>query len=104
MIRTRSGTTILALVASLGILMASSQAQTAAAKQPVTKAPTTTQQNVPAEYQAGIAQLRVRQGLPGESRRQVGRVSCKGGRVDRPGLQSVWRKSGVNPSRNAIRQ
>jgi len=62
MIRTTSGTTILALVASLGILMASSQAQTATAKQPVTKAPTTTQQNVPAEYQAGIAQLRVAKG------------------------------------------
>jgi len=54
--------TIIAFVASLGICMALSQAQTATAKQPVNKAPTTTQQNVPAEYQAGIAQLRTAKG------------------------------------------
>jgi hypothetical protein len=52
----------LALVASAGILMALSQAQTATAKQPVTKATTIPQANVPAEYQAGIAQLRIAKG------------------------------------------
>jgi len=55
MIRRRLGTATLALVASVGIFIALSQAQTPNPKQPATKAPTTAQQNVPAEYQAGIA-------------------------------------------------
>jgi hypothetical protein len=62
MIRRRLGTTILALVASVGIFMALSQAQTPSAKQPATKATTIAQQNVPAEYQAGISQLRTAKG------------------------------------------
>ena len=62
MTRTRLGTSVLALAASLSVFMALSHAQTATAKQPATKGTTTAQQNVPAEYQAGIAQLRTAKG------------------------------------------
>jgi hypothetical protein len=57
MIRPRLGGTILALVATAGISILS-QAQTPNPRQPAIKA----QQNVPAEYQAGIAQLRIAKG------------------------------------------
>jgi hypothetical protein len=50
MMRKRLGTATLKLVASVAISMAFSQAQI------------TAQQNVPAEYQAGIAQLRIAKG------------------------------------------
>jgi hypothetical protein len=93
MIRTRSGTTILALVASLGILMASSQAQTATAKQPVTKAPTTTQQNVPAEYQAGIAQLRVAKGYLEKAGDKWGGYRVKGV----ASIDQAFKAFGVSP-------
>jgi len=56
------GTVILVLATSLGVLSAFSQAQTSKPKQPATKAANTTQPNVPAEYQAGIAKLRVAKG------------------------------------------
>jgi hypothetical protein len=47
----------------LGIFTVSSQAQTSNPKQPAAKTSTAAhQQNVPAEYQAGIAQLRVAKG------------------------------------------
>jgi hypothetical protein len=62
MTRTRLGTSVLALAASLGVFAALSQAQTSNSKQPATKGATTAQQNVPAEYQAGIAQLRTAKG------------------------------------------
>lgn len=58
----RLGTAILSLVAGAGIFVALSQAQTPSAKQPATRALTTAQQNVPAEYQAGIAQLKIGKG------------------------------------------
>ena len=61
MTRGKLGKAILALVASLGVLTGLSLAQTANPKKPATKAPTTAQ-NVPAEYQAGIAQLRIAKG------------------------------------------
>ena len=48
-----------ALVASLGVFVALSPAQTPAPKRPAPKVPATAQQIVPAEYQAGISQLRV---------------------------------------------
>lgn len=49
-----------ALIASLGVLVALSPAQTSAPKRPTPpKVPATAQQIVPAEYQAGISQLRV---------------------------------------------
>jgi hypothetical protein len=61
MTRKGFGTAILALV-GLGIFAGSSQAQTSSPKQPSNKRPTTAQQNVPAEYQAGIAELRIAKG------------------------------------------
>ncbi len=48
-----------ALVASLGVFVAWSEAQTPAPKRPAPKVPAPAQQIVPAEYQAGISQLRV---------------------------------------------
>jgi hypothetical protein len=62
MSRRRLGTAILALVASMSVFTVLSQAQMSTPKQPVTKAPTIAQRNVPAEYQAGVAQLRVAKG------------------------------------------
>jgi hypothetical protein len=47
------------LVASLGVFVALSPAQTPAPKRPAPKLPAAAQQNVAAEYQAGISQLRV---------------------------------------------
>jgi len=61
MTRKISGIVILGLVASLSVFTALSQVQMSSPKA-ATKAPTTPQQNVPAEYQAGIAQLRVAKG------------------------------------------
>jgi hypothetical protein len=61
MTRRRLGTAILVLVASLCVLTGLSPAQTSKPKQSATKAATTAQ-NVPAEYQAGIAQLRIAKG------------------------------------------
>jgi len=58
----RFRTVILVLVAVLGVFTLSSQAQTSNPKQAAIKTSTATQQNVPAEYQAGIAQLRVAKG------------------------------------------
>jgi hypothetical protein len=52
--------TMVALAASFGILAAGAQAQTQPAKRTTTTA--ATQQTVPAEYQAGISQLRVAKG------------------------------------------
>jgi hypothetical protein len=51
---------ILTLAASVAVFAAMSSAQTPNAKRPATRAATT--QNVPAEYQAGIAQLRIAKG------------------------------------------
>ena len=62
MTRRKLGTAILAIVAGVGILMTLSRTQAQTAKQPATKALTTAQQNVPAEYQAGLAQLRIGKG------------------------------------------
>lgn len=57
----RSGKVILALVASLGVFTGLSPAQTPRPKQPA-KRSATTAQSVPAEYQAGIGQLRIAKG------------------------------------------
>jgi hypothetical protein len=77
MIRRRLGMPIVALVASLGIFMGLSQAQTPSAKQPVTTS-TAAQQNVPAEYQAGIAQLRIAKGYVGAAGDRWGGYRAKG--------------------------
>lgn len=62
MSRTGLGMAILALVASMSVFTVFSQSQMPTPKQPVSKAPTTAQRNVPADYQAGVAQLRVAKG------------------------------------------
>jgi hypothetical protein len=59
MTRTRFETAIFALITILGVLTGPSQAQTSNPKQPPAKAASA---NVPAEYQAGIAQLRLAKG------------------------------------------
>ena len=59
---TRFGTAILTGVATLAVLTTFSEGQTSKPKQPASKTTTETQQNVPAEYQDGIAQLRVAKG------------------------------------------
>lgn len=58
----RFRTVILALVATLGVFTTFSPGQTSNPKQAVTKPKTAAQQNVPAEYQDGIAQLRIAKG------------------------------------------
>ena len=58
----RFGTLILAFVATHSVFTMFSQGQTSKPKQPATKTTTASQQNVPAEYQEGIAQLRIAKG------------------------------------------
>ena len=53
---------ILALVATLFVCTTFSQGQASNPKQPTTKNTTAAQQNVPAEYQDGVAQLRIAKG------------------------------------------
>ncbi len=55
-------TVVLALVATLCVFTTFAQGQTSNPKQPATRTATTAQQNVPAEYQDGIAQLRIAKG------------------------------------------
>src|SRR5215470_13990686 len=55
-------TVIFSLLAMLSIFTMFSQSQTSNRKQPATKTSTAAQQNIPAEYQAGIAQLRSAKG------------------------------------------
>jgi hypothetical protein len=92
MIRRRLGTTILALVASVGIFMALSQAQTPSAKQPATRA-TTAQQNVPAEYQAGISQLRTAKGYLEKAGDKWGGYRVKG----IASIDQAFKALGVSP-------
>jgi hypothetical protein len=93
MIPKRLGMTILALVASLGIFVALSQAQTATAKQTATKAPTTSQQNVPAEYQTGITQLRVAKGYLEKAGDKWGGYRVKG----IASIDQAFKAFGVSP-------
>jgi hypothetical protein len=92
MIRRRLGTTILALVASVGIFTALSQAQTPSAKQPATRA-TTAQQNVPAEYQAGISQLRTAKGYLEKAGDKWGGYRVKG----IASIDQAFKALGVSP-------
>jgi hypothetical protein len=59
---TRFGRAILTGVATLAVFTNVSEGQTSKPRQPASKTTTATQQNVPAEYQDGIAQLRVAKG------------------------------------------
>jgi hypothetical protein len=90
---TRLGTAFLALAASLGVLAALSQAQTPSAKQPATKATTTAQQNVPAEYQAGIAQLRTAKGYLEKAGDKWGGYRIKG--IE--SIDQAFKTLGVSP-------
>src|ERR1700691_662162 len=91
--RRRSGTAILALLGSLGVCAALSQAQTSKAKQPATKATTSAQQNVPAEYQAGVAQLRVAKGYLEKAGDKWGGYRVKG----IASMNQAFKALGVSP-------
>ncbi len=62
MARNNPNISIFAVAIILGVFTAVSLAQSAATRQLGTKTSTTAQQSVPAEYQAGIAQLRTAKG------------------------------------------
>ena len=90
--RSRLGTAILVLVACLGVFPAFSQAQAPYPKQSATQA-ATAQQNVPAEYQAGIAQLRIAKGYLEKAGDKWGGYRVKAiGSIDQ-----TFRVLGVNP-------
>lgn len=85
------GTSILALVVVVGFLAGLSQAQTANPKRPATKAATAAP--VPAEYQAGIAQMRVAKGYLEKAGDKWGGYRVKGiASIDR-----AFKALGVSP-------
>ena len=87
------GTVTFALVASLCVSAALSQAQTSSQKQPATKASTTSQQNVPAEYQAGITKLRIAKGYLEKAGDKWGGYRVKG--IE--SIDQAFKVLGVNP-------
>jgi hypothetical protein len=91
--RRRSGTAILVLLGSLGIFTASSQAQTPKAKQPAIKTTTSAQRNVPAEYQAGVAQLRIAKGYREKAGDKWGGYRVKG----IASIDQAFKAFGVSP-------
>ena len=93
MIARRFGAAILALVTSVGIFIALSQAQTPTPKQPATKKPTTAQPNLPAEYQAGIAQLRIAKGYLEKAGDKWGGYRVKG----IASIDQAFKALGVSP-------
>jgi len=92
MTRRRLGTAIFALVASLAVLTGSSQAQTPNPNRPATKAPAAAQ-NVPAEYQAGIAQLRIAKGYLEKAGNKWGGYRVRG----IASINRAFRVLGVSP-------
>jgi hypothetical protein len=93
MSRKKLRTAILALVASLSVFRALSQAQMPTPKHPVTKAPTTAQQNVPADYQAGVAQLRIAKGYLEKAGDKWGGYRVKG----IASIDEIFKTFGVSP-------
>ena len=93
MLRRRLGTAILGLVAGLSVFTALSQAQMPASKQPATKAPATAQRNVPAEYQTGVAQLRVAKGYLEKAGDKWGGYRIKG----IASINQAFKALGVSP-------
>ena len=90
--KARLGTAILALLACLGVFPALSQAQAPHPKQSATQA-ATPQQNVPPEYQAGIAQLRIAKGYLEKAGDKWGGYRVKAiGSIDQ-----TFRVLGINP-------
>lgn len=95
MTQKRTGTSILALLVVLSFLTGLSQAQTPNAKRPTTKASTTAQ--VPAEYQAGIAQMRIAKGYLEKAGDKWGGYRIKGiASIDR-----AFKALGVSPESTA---
>lgn len=91
MTQKRMGTSILALLVVLGFSTGLSQAQTPNPKRPATKASTAAQ--VPAEYQAGIAQMRVAKGYLEKAGDKWGGYRVKGiASIDR-----AFKALGVSP-------
>ncbi len=86
------GTAILALVASLGVFTGLSQVQAQTPRQPAPKAAVSAQ-NVPAEYQAGIAQLRVAKGYLEKAGDKWGGYRVKG----ITSIDQAFRALGVSP-------
>jgi hypothetical protein len=97
MSRRRLGMAVLALVAGLSVFTALSQAQMPTPKQPATKAPTTAQRNVPADYQAGVAQLRVAKGYLEKAGDKWGGYRIKG----IASINQAFKALGVSPESTA---
>jgi hypothetical protein len=93
MSRRRLGTAILALVAGLSVFTALSRAQMPTPKQPVTKAPATAQRNVPTDYQAGVAQLRIAKGYLEKAGDKWGGYRIKGIAA----IDQAFKALGVSP-------
>lgn len=81
------------LVSALGVLVAVSEAQSANTKRPAPKAATTALQNVPAEYQAGIAQLRIAKGYLEKAGDKWGGYRVKG----IASIDQTFKTLGVSP-------
>ncbi|HEY1659342.1 MAG TPA: hypothetical protein VGG14_13400 [Candidatus Sulfotelmatobacter sp.] len=90
----KCGTVILALATTLGVFTTHSQGQTSKPNQATTRsAAAAAQQNVPAEYEDGIAQLRVAKGYLEKAGNKWGGYRIKGiGSIDR-----AFKALGVSP-------
>jgi hypothetical protein len=92
MARNGFGTLVPAALATL-VLIVISQAQTSNPKQPGTRTSTPVQQNVPAEYQSGIAGLRVAKGYLEKAGDKWGGYRVKG----IASIDQAFRMLGVSP-------
>lgn len=95
MTRKMMGTSILAQVVVLGFLTGLSQAQTPNLRRPTNKAPTAAQ--VPAEYQAGIAQMRIAKGYLEKAGDKWGGYRIKG----IASIDQAFKTLGVSPESTA---
>jgi hypothetical protein len=86
------GTVILALVATLGVFTTRSQAQTSKPNQ-ASRSATAAPQNVPAEYQDGIAQLRIAKGYLEKAGDKWGGYRVKG----IASIDQAFKALGVSP-------
>jgi hypothetical protein len=87
------GTVILALVATLSVFTTRSQAQTSKPNQAATRSAAATPQNVPAEYQDGIAQLRIAKGYLEKAGDKWGGYRVKG----IASIDQAFKALGVSP-------
>jgi hypothetical protein len=93
MTSTASRIAIRMLVCALGVLIAQSQAQSSNTKRPAPKAASTASQNVPAEYQAGISQLRIAKGYLEKAGDKWGGYRVKG----IASIDQTFKTLGVSP-------